>query len=61
MRPYRVIVITDRGNSTFMVTLDRAPDPDSEITLPHGETVRVRHVVTADDDSAHGVVIARPA
>ena len=56
-----MIVITNNGNSTFMVTLDRAPDPDSELQLPHGETVRVRHVVTADDDSTHGVVIAGPA
>ena len=60
MRLYRVIVIMETGNSTCMVTLDRPPDPNSELHLPHGEAVRVRHVVTADDDSVHGVVIADP-
>ena len=60
VRPYRVIVITNNGNSTYMVSLDRPPDPDSELELPHGETVRVRHVVSSDDDSVHGVVIAGP-
>ena len=61
VRPYRVIVITNNGNSTYMVNSRPGTRRGLRTSTPHGETVRVRDVVTADDGSTHGVVIAGPA
>lgn len=59
-RQYRVVVIDARGSSVIVVPLERAPDLGSELVLPHGERVLVRHVASSDDPGIVGVVIAGP-
>ena len=57
--PFRVVVVDpERGATTALVRLDRAPDVGSELVLPHGEPVRVRSVVTADHPDIAAIVVA---
>jgi hypothetical protein len=60
VQPYRVIVVQDdpaRTTTTVVVTLKRSPDVGSQLELPYGETVTVRHVVSGAGDLA-GVILA---
>ena len=57
MVPFRVVIGTQRGATTCVVTLPRAPDIGDELELPDGKTVRVGRVVSADDHGVDGVIL----
>ena len=63
MLPFRVILVEDdaRRTSTFVVSLERAPDAGSILELPQGHRVLVRHVLSAERDGLAGIVLAAPA
>ena len=56
--PFRVIVTTGDGHTSEVVRLPRPPDIGDAIQLPHGATVRVWRVLTADENSVSGVILA---
>lgn len=58
MLPFRVILDTRRGATTQVVTLPRAPDIGDEITLPNGTTVRVDRVLSGDERTVSGIILA---
>ncbi len=57
MVPFRVVIGTQRGATTCVVTLPRTPDIGDELELPDGTTVRVRRVVSPDDHAVDAVVL----
>jgi hypothetical protein len=56
--PYRVIITTDDGNESQVIRLPRAPDIGEEVDLPHGVQVRVWRVLSANENSVAGVILA---
>ncbi len=61
-QPFRLVVAEiDRGVSTLVVRLARAPDVGETLDLPHGAQVVVRHVTTGDHASIAGVILADPS
>lgn len=61
MRPFRFIVVDENETTVIVVPLDRAPDPGEIVSLPHGERVTVRHVISETRDGLAGIVLAGPA
>ncbi len=70
MLPFRVIVIDGNQNQTTVldVPFDRVPGEGEMVSLPHGDRVIVRHVISADRDGLAadrdglaGIVLAGPA
>lgn len=57
MLPFRVVIGTQRGATTYVVTLSRTPDIGDELKLPDGGTGRVRRVISADDHDVNGVIL----
>ena len=57
MLPFRVVIDTEYGATTQVVTLPRAPEIGDEVKLPHGAIVRISRVLSADDDSVRGVLL----
>ena len=57
--PYKVIVTNANGHTSQVVRLTHAPHIGDAIQLPpHGATVRVWRVLSADKDSVSGVILA---
>ena len=57
MLPFRVVIGTQRGATTCVLTLPRAPDNGDELELPDGGAVRVRRVISADDQAVNAVIL----
>jgi hypothetical protein len=51
------VIGTQRGATTYVVTLSRTPDIGDELKLPDGGTGRVRRVISADDHDVNGVIL----
>ena len=58
--PYRVIITTKDANTSQVVMLPRAPHIGDALELPHGSSVRVWRVLSADENSVSGVILAEP-
>ena len=56
--PFRVIVTNGDGHTSLVVRLPRAPDIGEALELPQGMTVRVWRVLSADENSVSGVILA---
>jgi len=58
--PFRIIVTYKTGHTAQVVTLPRAPDIGEQLKLPDGATIRVWRVLSADENTVSGVVLAEP-
>jgi hypothetical protein len=58
--PFRIIVTRKTGHTSEVITLPRAPDIGDQLELHDGEKVRVWRVLSADENSVSGVVLAEP-
>jgi hypothetical protein len=60
MLPFRVIVVDETQTTVVVIPLERAPDQGETLSLPNGERVTVRHVISAVRDGLAGIVLAGP-
>jgi hypothetical protein len=53
-----VIITSDDGNVTQVIRLPQAPHIGEDLKLPSGELVRVWRVLSADEKTVSGVILA---